>query len=227
MSRHSYFELMRQRAREVREAFGLSTPRVRLSDMRRIYKEYGIRIDLWPYKLKDLRGAYFCDDLGPTVMLAKCIPAEPRIFTMGHELKHHLVDRHEIRCAQLDRDDPIEIGAEVFAAELIFPERDFCEWCAKIGLKGGSCTPEGLVHLKRASGTTMSYAGLQKHACRLGFARPETFTNVKWKKLEEQLYGEPVYKVIQRRRAAAEQGKTLGERLASISRPAPRNHGRL
>jgi len=40
-----------------------------------------------------VRGAYFNDDLGPTVMLATGLPDGPMIFTIGHELKQHLVDR--------------------------------------------------------------------------------------------------------------------------------------
>lgn len=208
MSRNSYFESMKKGAREVREAFGLKTPEVRLSDMRRIYKAHGIRIDLWPYKLRNLRGAYFFDEFGPTVMLAKDLPPEPRIFTMGHELKHHLYDRREVQCGQLERDDLIEVGAEVFSAELIFPEQDFCNWCARLDIKPNECAPTHLVHLKRASRTTLSYMGLQKRACRLGFAEPANFNGIQWKKLEEKLYGEPIYKRIQRHRAAAK--RSLG-----------------
>jgi len=60
------------------------------SDLRRIYRTEGIRIDLWPYKFKGLRGAYFNDELGPTVLLAKGLPQDPMVFTMAHELKHHV-----------------------------------------------------------------------------------------------------------------------------------------
>jgi hypothetical protein len=34
----------------------------------------------------------------------------------------------------------------------------------------------------------------------LGFAEPKSLDGVKWKKLEEELYGEPLYKKLIRRR---------------------------
>jgi hypothetical protein len=39
----------------------------------------GIRIDLWDHKFKRLRGAYFNDELGPTVMLCKGLPEDPMV----------------------------------------------------------------------------------------------------------------------------------------------------
>jgi len=80
---------MRSLAREVRQQYGLIAPRVLKSDMRRIYKDQSIRIDLWPHVFKQIRGAYFDDECGPTVMLRAALPQDPMIFTMGHELKHH------------------------------------------------------------------------------------------------------------------------------------------
>jgi hypothetical protein len=71
----------------VRARFGLTSPRVLRSDLRRIYRAEGIQIDLWPHKLRKLRGAYINDEFGPTVMLAKGLPQDPMVFTMGHELK--------------------------------------------------------------------------------------------------------------------------------------------
>ncbi len=64
----------------------------------------------------------------------------------------------------------------------------------------GACTPQVLVHLKRETRTTLSYAGLAKRAEFLGFAERGSLANVKWKKLEEQLFGEPLYKRILRKR---------------------------
>jgi hypothetical protein len=34
-------------------------------------RRHGIRIDLWRHRLREVRGAYFNGELGPTVMLAK------------------------------------------------------------------------------------------------------------------------------------------------------------
>ena len=74
MSRAEYYRQMRLLAVQVRDQYGLQTPRVLKSDLRRIYKDQGIHIDLWPYKMKKLRGAYFNDENGASVMLAKGPP---------------------------------------------------------------------------------------------------------------------------------------------------------
>ncbi len=206
MNRNEYYEEMKKRARDVRARFGLVSLVVKLSDLRRIYKDMGIRVDLWPHKLKNLRGAYFLDDAGPSVMLAKQLPVEQRIFTMGHELKHHLVDQAETRCMELDGSSAIEIGAEVFAAELIFPERAFEDQMHRMRISRGSCAAEHIVRLKHDTRTTLSFTGLAKRATRLGFALPGTLEDVRWKKLEEQIYGEPLYKRLLRRRRG-EQGR--------------------
>src|ERR1035438_9542207 len=105
---------MRLLAGQVRSQYGRQTPRVLKSDLRRIYKDQGIHIDLWPYKLRKLRGAYFNDAQGASVMLARGLPDDPIIFTMGHELKHHLVDRESLvaLCDPSNQSAEIEIGAE-------------------------------------------------------------------------------------------------------------------
>jgi Zn-dependent peptidase ImmA (M78 family) len=203
VNRSAYYEGLKGRAREIRQEFGLTTARVRLSDMRRVFKRFGIRVDLWPYKLKNLRGAYFSDDLGCSVLLAKGLPDEPRIFTMAHELKHHLEDRQLGRsfCDPSNDSDALEIGAEVFAAELIFPEADFAQAARDQGIEAGKMTPEDLVRLKRATNTTLSYAGLLKRSYRLGLAAVGSLDGVKWKVLEERIYGRPVYKrLLERKR---------------------------
>lgn len=191
---------MKVLARDTRVKYGLSTPRVMKSDMRRIYSDQGIRVDLWDHKFKKLRGAYFNDDLGPTVLIVKGLPPDPTIFTMAHELKHHLVDRHlPIACCEIDpRNEIIEIGAEIFAAELIFPEEDFSQLLTDMGVMHGKCEAKNLVLLKRRTQTTLSYAGLAKRAEFLGFAAAGSFAKVKWQKLEEEILGEPTYKRILR-----------------------------
>ena len=70
MNQHAYYEDLKQLARQVRAEFGLRSPRVVESDLRRIYEKNGIVIDDWPYRLRNLRGAFICDHLGTTVMLA-------------------------------------------------------------------------------------------------------------------------------------------------------------
>lgn len=196
MSRYQYYEDLKSDARAVRATHGLDSPRVMRSDMRRIYDYYGIKIDLWPHKLKNLRGAFFNDRIGPSVMLDKSLPDDPMIFTMGHELKHFLKDRNLplSYCHDANINQPIEIGAEVFAAELIFPEQDFIDCMNEMGIGDSHCTPEMLVQLKHDTKTTLSYQGLAKRAERLRFAEAGSLRGIKWKKLEEKMYGVPFYK---------------------------------
>lgn len=194
MSRTEYYEAMKARAREVRAQFGLTSYCVQRSDMRRIYAALGIRIVKWPHKLRKLRGAYFNDDLGPEVMIDASLPVDPAIFTLAHELKHHLCDGNcgaPVLCEKGEQSEVIEIGAEIFAAELIFPESEFS---ALVQAKGGECTSRLLVEIKHETKTTLSYAGMAKRAVFLGFAPNDGFKGVQWKKLEESIYGEPLHR---------------------------------
>jgi Zn-dependent peptidase ImmA (M78 family) len=51
---------------------------------------------------------------------------------MAHELKHHLADRMNVTslslCSSQNETAAVEIGAEVFAAELLLPEQMFLEF---------------------------------------------------------------------------------------------------
>jgi len=93
MNRQTYYEDLKLLARQVRAEHGLHSPRVLASDLRRIYDRHGIVIDSWPYRLRNLRGAFISDHLGSTVMLARGLPQDPMVFTMAHELKHFYRDR--------------------------------------------------------------------------------------------------------------------------------------
>lgn len=202
MNRSEHYERAKGVARDLRQRYGFGTPKVTRSDLRRIYKDEGIRIDLWEPRLKKLRGAYFRDDgAGPSVMLAKGLPVDPMVFTMAHELKHHFMDADRVAayCDASNESEVVEIGAEVFAAELIFPEAD-CLAEFNRHLVNGACTAETIVRLKRESQTTLSYAGLVKRAERFGLAEPGAFKKISWKILEERIYGEPLYKRLHRRR---------------------------
>ena len=120
MNLNDYYYDLKQLARQVRAENGLDSPRVTPGDMRRIYFRNGIEIDLWPYRFRNLRGAFICDELGTTVMLAKNLPQDPMVFTMAHELKHFYKDRDlgVSYCDQSNITKTLEIGAEIFAAEL-------------------------------------------------------------------------------------------------------------
>ena len=193
MNTQSYYEDLKQLAREVRAENGLTSPRVVASDLRKIYAKNGIEIDEWPYRFRNLRGAFINDDLGPTVMLAKGLRQDPMVFTMAHELKHFFRDRDlEISyCDQSNLNKTIEIGAEIFAAELLFPDRDFIDLMRQMGIRINQCLPKNLIQLKRRTGTTLSYAGLAIKAERLGYAPSHSLTTIKtWRKFEA-LYSPP------------------------------------
>jgi hypothetical protein len=85
----------------------------------------------------------------------------------------------------------LEVGAEIFAAELLFPDRDFVAHMNMMGIRRDQCLPKTLIRLKRKTGTTLSYAGLAIKAERLGFAPSHSLTTIKtWRRLEE-LYSAP------------------------------------
>jgi Zn-dependent peptidase ImmA (M78 family) len=187
MNVQDYYEDLKRLARQVRAKYGLITPRVLPSDLRRIYFNNGIEIDIWPYRLRNLRGAFICDNLGTTVMLAGGLPQDPLVFTMAHELKHFFRDRDLgfSYCDQSNMNRTLEIGAEVFASELLFPDRDFVMHMERMGVRRNQCLPNTLVHLKHWTRTTLSYAGLAIKAERLRFAPAGSLTKVKtWRKLE-------------------------------------------
>ena len=196
MNTQSYYEDLKQLARQVRAENGLSSPRVLASDLRRIYAKYGIVVDEWPYRFRHLRGAFINDHLGATVMLAKGLPQDPMVFTMAHELKHYFRDRDLgiSYCDQSNLNKSLEVGAEIFAAELLFPDRDFISHMRMMGVRRNQCMPKTLIQLKRKTRTTLSYAGLAIKAEWLGFAPSHSLTTIKtWRKLEA-LYSPPTHR---------------------------------
>jgi len=77
---------------------------------------------------------------------------------------------------------------------LIYPDDDFRAHLQLVGVAPGKCTAEHLVKLKHDTRTTLSYAGLAKRAEFMNFAIRGSLAQVRWKKLEEQLYGPPIHK---------------------------------
>ena len=205
MSRRDYYAKVKLVAQNLRGEYGFSSPRVLRSDLRRIYAAEGIRIDLWD-GLRKLRGAYFYDaEIGPSVLLQRGLPIEPLIFTMGHELKHHFCDRSEddalvSLCSDANVSEAIEIGAEIFAAELIYPDEDFCEELERRKIRRGECDAAAIVRLKHDTATTLSYTSLAKRAMVFGYASDGALEQVRWRRLAEEMYGEPLYKRLLRRR---------------------------
>lgn len=196
MSRHAYYESLKALAREKRDAYGVETAAFGLREVRRIYKDEDIRIDYWPlpYKIKAL---YMCADGNCSVAIQRSLPEEPKLFALVHELKHHYCDRATlgsgvIHCGDYNANELIEKGAEVFAAEFIYPEREFAEDIRVLGIT--SWTPEHIVHLKRRCKAKASYTFLCKRLERLALIGRGQFNNVQFRKLEERIYGVPFYR---------------------------------
>lgn len=124
---------------------------------------------------------------------------------MAHELKHHLVDFELAKSGALgcqflswSEGSPIEIGAEIFASELIYPESECVDLVNKLGITSSCCTPELVVILKRQSPAPVSYKFLVKRLERFQIITKNQFATVKFQKLEEQMHGLPNY--LRRRR---------------------------
>ena len=196
MSRSAYYEGLQTLARSKRAEHGVDTAAFGLREVRRIYKKEDLRIDHWllPRKVKAL---YMCDDGYCSVALQQNIPEEPKLFALIHELKHHYCDRAAlgsgvVHCGDYDRNELIEKGAEVFAAEFIYPEAEFVEDFSNIV----PATPQAahVVDFKRCCKAKVSYRFICKRLERLRLISPGSFDSIQFKKLEEQLHGVPPYR---------------------------------
>jgi Zn-dependent peptidase ImmA (M78 family) len=123
----------------------------------------------------------------------------PRLFALVHELKHHYVDQESIRggelkCGDYNANQIIEKGAEVFAAEFIYPEAEMLELTKVLRVENGSCTAEKVVEFKRSCPAKVSYTFLAKRFEWFKFVPKGQFKGVQFQKLEESIYGLPVYK---------------------------------
>src|ERR1051325_3566393 len=126
MSQIPNYEGLKRLAREKRAQYSVQTGTLNLIVVRKIYSTERIRIDSWKFP-HTIRAAYMCDDSDPSVAISNTLPREPKLFSLVHELKHHFMDRilienGQIRCGDYNENQAIEIGAEVFAAEFIYPE---------------------------------------------------------------------------------------------------------
>ncbi len=201
MSRRAYYEELKALARAKRAAYGVDTAAFGLREIRGIYRSEGIRLDHYPLPSK-IKAIYMCDDDDCSVAVQRKLPKEPKIFALVHELKHHFRDREAlgagvIHCGDYDRNELIEKGAEVFAAEFIYPEEEFSRDLAPRGITNWRA--EDVVSLKRDCKAKVSYMYICKRLERLGLIAPGVFADVKFQNLERQIYGVPFY---QRRRAA-------------------------
>jgi Zn-dependent peptidase ImmA (M78 family) len=194
--RSQYFERMKALADEKRSQFGIETAAFGLREVRKIYAAAGVKIDPWPLPAK-IKALYMCDDGHCSVAVQRKLPKEPRLFALVHELKHHFCDQElllsgAVHCGDYNANKLIEIGAEVFAAEFIYPEDEFRRDILRQGV--GVWTPEEIVRFKRECAAVISYTFIRKRLARLGLVAPDEFSTVQFRKLEDKLYGPPIYR---------------------------------
>lgn len=205
------YQALKLLARQKREQFGITTKSLNLTTVKGIYRSEGIIIDPWKLSSK-IRAVYMCDENDPSVMLNKGLPKEPRLFTLIHELKHHFCDREilelgQIRCGDYNANREIEIGAEVFAAEFIYPEAEFLTLAQQMELTSSQVTAEDIVRFKRQMSATVSYQFLRKRFEFLNLAPRGKYAKVKFAVLEEQMFGPPIYKQAWFRQLRAKRSK--------------------
>ncbi len=198
MTRSIYYQQMKSLALEKRNLYGINSNLLNLTVIQRVYKAENIKIDRWEIKGRKLKAAYFCDE-DCSVLINKNLPREPKLFALVHELKHHYVDQESIRggehqCGDYNTNEVIEKGAEVFAAEFIYPETEMRELAGSLDIYIGTCTPEKIVEFKRSCLVLVSYQFLVKRFGWFGYFDPGIYKKVQFQKLEEQPYGPPIYK---------------------------------
>lgn len=205
-----YYQQMKALAEEKRCLYGVVTSELNLNVIRRIYREEGIRIDSWNLKRTKIKACYFPDG-EPSVMVRKDLPREPKLFALVHELKHHYVDRESIlngehRCGAYNENELIEKGAEVFAAHFIYPDAEMLAAAADMNISSGNCTPEMIVRFKKRCVAVISFTFVVKRFERYGFIEKGSCATIQFQKLEEQIFGLPVYKrpsfIANRKRSA-------------------------
>jgi Zn-dependent peptidase ImmA (M78 family) len=197
VSRTPYYQELRALALEKRREYGVATADISLSTLRRIYKLEHIQIDFSDAPVRKMKAAYFCEDGDASVLIKRRLPEIPRLFALAHELKHHLCDRDELMLCCWDitnRSPVIEIGAEEFAAEFIYPLEEFVELLGRMDIDQGHCTAERVVDFKRICPAKVSYTNICKRLERLGAIQRGAFQQVQFQKLEDALYGVPFYR---------------------------------
>jgi Zn-dependent peptidase ImmA (M78 family) len=197
MSRSVYYNKMRDLAHHTRTKHGVRTEALNLPAIARMYKAEGIQLDRRSTKGNRVRAAYFCDADGCSVLLKQNMPREPKIFALIHELKHHLVDRAAVlggrlQCGDYNAHELIEKGAEVFAAEFIYPEMEMRSLLQTLGIRAPA-TAEDICRFKRECKAAVSFTFLAKRFEWFGLCESGAFAKVQFKKLYETLYP-PIYK---------------------------------
>jgi Zn-dependent peptidase ImmA (M78 family) len=205
MHRDEYFEGLKVLAREKRMYHAVRTNSFGLREVRKIYSTEGIKIDYWPLP-KKIKAIYMCKGGDFSVAVQRALPEEPKLFALIHELKHHYVDQERIEnglihCGDYNQNELIEKGAEVFAAEFIFPELEFAELIRSFSAIS-RWRAEDVVKLKQRISAKISYKFVCKRLERLGLIVRGEFDRIQFRKLEEQMFGVPYWRTKTRRKAS-------------------------
>jgi Zn-dependent peptidase ImmA (M78 family) len=208
VTRSQYYRSCIALAQEKRVKYAIATSALDLNVLRAIYRSEGITIDQRPLKGYRIKAAYYCEDGDSSVLVNSKLPREPRLFALTHELKHHYLDRQsiedgQIQCGDYNAHEVIEKGAEVFAAEFLYPEAEMRELIGKMGITNQNCGPEAVVKLKRECHGCVSYKFIVKRLEWFGICARGAFNKVQFTKVEEDLYGVPIYKRESFKRARA------------------------
>jgi Zn-dependent peptidase ImmA (M78 family) len=215
LSRSAYYQDCRLLAQNKRVEHDVETKSLNLLVMAKIYKKEGIIIDRRKLKGHRIRAAYYCDDGECSVLLNKTLPREPKLFALAHELKHHYRDQATIRdgkiqCGDYNAHEVIEKGAEVFAAEFIYPEAETRNLIDELRITSGTCTAESLVRFKRQCPACVSYKFIVKRFEWLKVCPKGAYDKIQFTKLEQQMFGTPIYQQewFKEHRARKRQSKT-------------------
>ncbi len=196
MMTNNYYEQMKVLAREKRQLYSVNTSTFGLREVRNIYKIEKITIDHYPLPAR-IKAVYMCSNNDCSVAIRKSLPMEPKLFALVHELKHHycdqeLIEAGLIHCGDYNQNEHIEIGAEIFSAEFIYPVAEFSEDIKRLNVN--TWQPEDIVLLKRNCKAKVSYQYLCKRLEFLRLIPKNKFKGLQFKKLEEKIYGKPFYK---------------------------------
>lgn len=194
MQTNDHYTEARQLAASIRTKYGLTTARVMVTDLRKIYKNEGINhFDYWDKFSARIKGAYFNDEHGSTIVISKRLitQIEPKVFTMAHELKHHLADNVSgvSFCSDDNEKVLVERAADAFASELIYPGSLLIQDLQSRDIEKGKCTANDIVRLKHESRTTMSHTALALKVTRLGYS-DAVVLKTRWHTLRNELYPE-------------------------------------
>jgi Zn-dependent peptidase ImmA (M78 family) len=120
------------------------------------------------------------------------------LFALVHELKHHWVDQEliesgELQCGDYNQNELEEKGAEVFAAEFIYPEEEFAADISRSGISDWDV--DAIVRFKREfCRAKVSYTYIRKRLEWLSMIGLGEFADVRFQAREEELHGIPFYK---------------------------------